>query len=132
MPTLLYKNPIPAPAKTDPAYLAGVAEIKTAIASGYKIHATMDLPENGGISQFLVEFSAIKATDNYVCGIIQVRSPINNDAQVVASNGLMAGSVDSLGGYQWGIYKFGGDTWGLSSAYPTTFSSGYAVSWWVP
>lgn len=118
--TLLYKNPCPAPAQTDPTYLAGVQAIRNAIDAGKFITMSMSYVENGQTSKFTVQFSAIKATTTYVSGLILLRPPINNDAQAISGNAIVVGSADSLGNYRYGT--LGGTV--------TSFSC-YENAWWA-
>lgn len=119
--TLLYKNTCPAPSQSDPTYLAGVQAIRDAIDAGKTITVSMSYLEGGQYSKFTVQFSAIKASTNYVSGLIMLRPPLNNDAQAIAGTSLFVGSVDSLGNYRWGYLN------GSS----ITSQSCYENAWWA-
>lgn len=129
----VFQNTCPAQLQSDPAYLRGLASLRSAIQNGARIHASMALPENGGTSWFFVEVTAVKIVADYASALIPVRSPIDNSARVTQSNGLVAGSFDTLGNYVYGQYLFGSDTLGSSfaPAVKTTTYSCYVISWYA-
>lgn len=134
MTTLLYKNTIPAQSHSDPAYIAGVQAIRDAIRAGKRIHVSMQWTEAGSVADFTVQLTAIKFINNFARGILPMRPAIDNTARATRTNGLMPGSVDTDGMYDWGIYLFGSDTWGTSTASSTLTSTAgpYEISWWTP
>jgi len=112
MATLLFKNTNPPAPLTDPAYLAGIAAIANAIANGSKIWASLTYLENGVLDTFYVALVAVKVglapnstgtAANYAYGIIPLRPPINDQAQVINENYYVSGGIDSLGNYTYGI-----------------------------
>lgn len=125
---LLFTNKVPAETDT-PEYYAGVQAIVDAINGGYRIHCTLQLPENGGLATFYSNVTDIKVNvgynggppgvPNYVSAILDMRPHINNYAQALTPTPLVSGSMDSLGQY-W--YSSG------TLAVPQT---GYIISWWA-
>lgn len=133
MPTLLYENTIPPLPHSDPVYIAGVQAIRDAMRAGKQIHCSMQWTEAGGVADFIVQLTAIKFIDNTARGILPMRPAIDNTAKPVRTNGMMPGAVDTDGMYDWGIYLFGSDTWGTSTA-PSTLTSRagpYVIKWWA-
>lgn len=123
-PTLLFTNKVPAETTT-PEYYAGVQAITDAIAMGYRVHASILLPENGGTAVFYSNIVDIKVSVSpsgpnigqpyYVSGILDMRPHINNMAQAIGPSPLTSGSLDS-----YGVYWYNG-----------VQQPGYAISWWA-
>lgn len=129
--TKLYTNPCPAPLLTDANYLAGITSITNAVNAGSRIHVSMVFAESdgpGGTLQnhtFYVELGAISIEPNFASGLLYVRPLINNLAQATNANGLVAGSLDTLGNYRFGQYIFG------QPPGPAMADSGcYSTTWW--
>lgn len=129
--TLVYQTTCPAPAPSDPAYLAGIAALQSAIDSGSRLHISMSFKEaDGSTSYFYSEITAAKSGIdsgvNYINGLIPQRPIMNGDAKAARADGISAGSVSGLSVYSYAPYFFG-----TAGPTPTTDYSCYVVKWWA-
>lgn len=123
---LLYRNDGCTDNTASASYQARIEPLRDAFRQGREVRVYLSRTEaDGHLGEYMATITAARFDELVVSALLPMRPLIDGHANAIAAGGQFVGSIDSLGIYRYGAYKFG-----QTGTAPTSAAC-FTVSWFA-